>query len=147
MESRLQQAFYARTFSPDENKRRRRAAIPRPAGKAEDPDGQAKTHGALSANAGAPMPRRQIPSIAIGRPGCITSCRQADYDTKPPLGPALNLPTYLPRKGRDFTKKQIPAWAEGQISGTALLASAGAAVQACFIRAGISNEVQKSLPQ
>ena len=41
----------------------------------------------------------------------------------------------------------VMAWAEGQISGTALLASAGAAVQACFIRAGISNEVQKSLPQ
>gem|GEM_PF-1183268 len=38
----------------------------------------------------------------------------------------------------------VMAWAEGQISGTALLASAWAAVQACFIRAGIANEVGKA---
>jgi hypothetical protein len=36
------------------------------------------------------------------------------------------------------------AWAEGQISGTALLASAWAAAQSCFIRAGVATEVQKS---
>jgi len=36
------------------------------------------------------------------------------------------------------------AWAEGTISGTALLASAWAAAQSCFIRAGVANEVHKS---
>ena len=36
------------------------------------------------------------------------------------------------------------AWADGDINGTALLAAAWAATQACFIRAGIANEVQKA---
>ena len=38
----------------------------------------------------------------------------------------------------------VLAWAEGQISGTALLASLWAAAQSCFIRAGVANEVQKT---
>jgi hypothetical protein len=38
----------------------------------------------------------------------------------------------------------VAAWAEGQISGTALLASLWAAAQTCFIRAGIANELQKA---
>ena len=38
----------------------------------------------------------------------------------------------------------VVAWADGQISGTALLASVWAAAQACFIRAGIANEVAKN---
>ena len=114
MESRLQQAFYARTFSPDENKRRRRAAIPRPAGKAEDPDGQAKTHSAPSAYASAPTPRRRIPSVAIGRPGRITSCRLADYDAKPPLGPALNLPIIYHEKAGISPKNRFPPGPRGR---------------------------------
>jgi hypothetical protein len=36
------------------------------------------------------------------------------------------------------------AWAEGQISGTSLLAAAWAAAQSCFIRAGVANEAQKA---
>ena len=38
----------------------------------------------------------------------------------------------------------VVAWAEGQISGTALAASAWGAVQSCFLRAGIATEVQKA---
>jgi len=37
----------------------------------------------------------------------------------------------------------VVAWSENEISGTGLLAAAWAAVQACFIRAGISNEIAK----
>ena len=36
------------------------------------------------------------------------------------------------------------AWADGQIDGVALLAAVWAAAQACFIRAGVANEAQKS---
>ena len=39
----------------------------------------------------------------------------------------------------------VAAWADGQIDGVALLAAVWAAAQACFIRAGIANEVKKSL--
>jgi hypothetical protein len=38
----------------------------------------------------------------------------------------------------------VLAWADGDISGTALLAAVWAAAQACFIRAGIANEVAKA---
>ena len=38
----------------------------------------------------------------------------------------------------------IVAWADGQIDGVALLAAVWAAAQACFIRAGIANEVAKA---
>jgi len=41
----------------------------------------------------------------------------------------------------------VIAWADGQIDGVALLAALWAAAQACFIRAGISNEVQKTSQQ
>ena len=37
----------------------------------------------------------------------------------------------------------VIAWTDGQLSGTGLLAAIWAAAQACFIRAGISNEVAK----
>ena len=37
----------------------------------------------------------------------------------------------------------VLAWADGDIGGVALLAAVWAAAQACFIRAGIANEVQK----
>jgi len=37
----------------------------------------------------------------------------------------------------------VVAWADGQIDTVALVAAAWAAAQACFIRAGIANEVQK----
>jgi hypothetical protein len=37
----------------------------------------------------------------------------------------------------------VLAWADGDINGTALLAAMWAAAQACFIRAGISNEAAK----
>lgn len=37
----------------------------------------------------------------------------------------------------------VVAWADGQIDSVALLAAIWAAAQACFIRAGIANEVQK----
>ena len=37
----------------------------------------------------------------------------------------------------------VVAWADGQISGVGLLAAVWAAAQACFIRAGIANEVSK----
>ena len=40
----------------------------------------------------------------------------------------------------------VLAWADGQIDGVALLAAVWAAAQACFIRAGIANEVQKNQP-
>jgi hypothetical protein len=40
----------------------------------------------------------------------------------------------------------VAAWADGQIGTPALLASVWAAAQACFIRAGIANEVAKSQP-
>jgi len=38
----------------------------------------------------------------------------------------------------------IVAWAEGSISGTGLLAALWAAVQTCFLRAGLANEVAKT---
>jgi len=38
----------------------------------------------------------------------------------------------------------VAAWADGQIDGVALLAAVWAAAQACFIRAGIANEVTKA---
>jgi len=38
----------------------------------------------------------------------------------------------------------VAAWADGQIDGVALLAAVWAAAQACFIRAGIANEVAKA---
>jgi len=38
----------------------------------------------------------------------------------------------------------VAAWADGQIDGVAMLAAIWAAAQACFIRAGISNEVSKA---
>ena len=38
----------------------------------------------------------------------------------------------------------VVAWADGQIGGVALLAAVWAAAQACFIRAGIANEVAKA---
>ena len=38
----------------------------------------------------------------------------------------------------------VVAWADGQIDTVALLAAVWAAAQACFIRAGIANEVAKS---
>ena len=38
----------------------------------------------------------------------------------------------------------VVAWADGQIDGVALLAAVWAAAQACFIRAGIGNEVKKA---
>ena len=38
----------------------------------------------------------------------------------------------------------LAAWAEGQITGTGLLTALWAAAQACFLRAGLANEVAKS---
>ena len=38
----------------------------------------------------------------------------------------------------------VVAWAEGAISGTAILAAVWAAAQSCFIRAGVATEVQKA---
>jgi len=38
----------------------------------------------------------------------------------------------------------VVAWADGQIDTVALLAAVWAAAQACFIRAGIANEVAKA---
>jgi len=38
----------------------------------------------------------------------------------------------------------VIAWTDGQITGTGLLTAVWAAAQACFIRAGISNEVAKA---
>ena len=38
----------------------------------------------------------------------------------------------------------VAAWADGDIKTTALLASLWAAVQACFIRAGVANEVARA---
>ena len=38
----------------------------------------------------------------------------------------------------------VVAWSENEISGTGLLAALWAAIQTCFIRAGISNEVAKA---
>lgn len=38
----------------------------------------------------------------------------------------------------------VVAWADGQIATVALLATVWAAVQACFIRAGIANGVAKA---
>ncbi len=37
----------------------------------------------------------------------------------------------------------VVAWSDGQIDTVALVAAVWAAAQACFIRAGISNEVRK----
>jgi len=37
----------------------------------------------------------------------------------------------------------VIAWADGQLTGTGLLAAIWAAAQACFIRAGIANELAK----
>jgi hypothetical protein len=41
----------------------------------------------------------------------------------------------------------VVAWADGDINTTALLAALWAAAQACFIRAGVANEVQKNSEQ
>ena len=38
----------------------------------------------------------------------------------------------------------VLAWTDGDINGVALLATVWAAAQACFIRAGIANEIQKT---
>ena len=38
----------------------------------------------------------------------------------------------------------VVAWSENEISGTGLLSALWAAIQTCFIRAGISNEVAKA---
>lgn len=38
----------------------------------------------------------------------------------------------------------VLAWADGQINGVALLAAVWAAAQACFIPAGIANELAKA---
>lgn len=38
----------------------------------------------------------------------------------------------------------VAAWADGQIPATGLLASLWAAAQACFLRAGLANEIAKS---
>ena len=38
----------------------------------------------------------------------------------------------------------VVAWADGQIGTAGLLAAVWAAAQACFIRAGIANEVAKT---
>ena len=38
----------------------------------------------------------------------------------------------------------VIAWADGQIDTVALLAAVWATAQACFIRAGIANEVAKA---
>ena len=40
----------------------------------------------------------------------------------------------------------VVAWADGQIDGVALLAALWATAQACFIRAGIGNDVTKAQP-
>ena len=37
----------------------------------------------------------------------------------------------------------VVAWSDGQIDTVALVAAVWASAQACFIRAGISNEVRK----
>jgi hypothetical protein len=41
----------------------------------------------------------------------------------------------------------VIAWADGDINTPALLASVWAAAQACFIRAGIANEIAKAQQQ
>ena len=38
----------------------------------------------------------------------------------------------------------VIAWADGQMGGVALIAAIWAAVQSCFIRAGVANEVTKA---
>ena len=38
----------------------------------------------------------------------------------------------------------VIAWADGQIDSVALLAAVWATAQACFSRAGVANEAQKS---
>ena len=38
----------------------------------------------------------------------------------------------------------VVAWADGDINGVALLAATWAAAQACFIRAGVANEVRQA---
>ena len=38
----------------------------------------------------------------------------------------------------------VAAWADGQINGVGLAAAAWAAVQTCFIRAGVDNAVKQS---
>jgi hypothetical protein len=38
----------------------------------------------------------------------------------------------------------VMAWADGQIGGVGLAAAAWAAVQTCFIRAGVDTAVQKA---
>ena len=40
----------------------------------------------------------------------------------------------------------VVAWADGHIGTAGLLAAIWAAAQACFIRAGIANEVAKAQP-
>lgn len=37
----------------------------------------------------------------------------------------------------------VAAWADGQIDNVSLLAAVWAAAQACFIRAGVANEVHR----
>ena len=38
----------------------------------------------------------------------------------------------------------LAAWGDGQIDLTGLIAAVWAAMQSCFIRAGVTNEVQKA---
>ena len=38
----------------------------------------------------------------------------------------------------------LAAWADGQISGTGMLAALWGALQACFLRAGMASEVKKA---
>ena len=41
----------------------------------------------------------------------------------------------------------LVAWADGDLNTTGLLAALWAAVQACFIRAGVANEIDKAQQQ
>ncbi|MFB3894427.1 MAG: hypothetical protein ACE15C_20695 [Phycisphaerae bacterium] len=41
----------------------------------------------------------------------------------------------------------VVAWADGDMSTMSLLGAAWAAVQACFIRAGLANEIDKATQQ
>jgi hypothetical protein len=38
----------------------------------------------------------------------------------------------------------LVAWADGDLNTTGILAAAWAAVQTCFIRAGVANEIDKA---
>ena len=57
------------------------------------------------------------------------------------MNPAVRVGRVL--VSRDGLLGTVVAWADGQIDTVALLAAAWAAVQACFIRAGIANEVNR----